>query len=295
MCAIDCILFIIGLNVIISAIFELKTIISSLIAHKSITDYGQGSWALVTASTDGIGQGFAVSLAKQGFNIIQVGRNPEKLSATGNDLKSKYGIQVRNIVKNFSEGPKNPIEFYGDIYAQTKDLDISILVNNVGTSTGKRKFLDMPIEGLLNQLALNLFPISFMSRLFLPKLCSRPKGGAVINLSSVMAYTIMPNFIVYSSGKAFDQAISLVASSEIRKNKHGVEIDMLTLHPAYVDTPLTSNSKSKPLEISRYECAEAALRCVGIRSSTSAHPKHLVMTLFLKTLFVAASYLNISV
>jgi len=32
--------------------------------------YGKNSWALVTGSSDGIGKAIALSLAKQGFNII---------------------------------------------------------------------------------------------------------------------------------------------------------------------------------------------------------------------------------
>ena len=89
LCTVECIIFIIGVNAIISVLLGLKEITSSLRSNKSLDAYGKNSWGLVTASTDGIGQGFAVTLAKQGSNIIQVGRNPEKLASTGNDLKSK--------------------------------------------------------------------------------------------------------------------------------------------------------------------------------------------------------------
>ena len=89
LCTVECIIFILGVNAIISVLLGLKEITSSLRSNKSLDAYGKNSWGLVTASTDGIGQGFAVTLAKQGSNIIQVGRNPEKLASTGNDLKSK--------------------------------------------------------------------------------------------------------------------------------------------------------------------------------------------------------------
>ena len=91
--------------------FVIKNIIDSLRAKKNLADYGIGSWALVTACTDGIGQGFADSLAKKGFNIVQVGRNIEKLSLTGNDLKTKYGVQVKMLSKTLVYAQKILLNF----------------------------------------------------------------------------------------------------------------------------------------------------------------------------------------
>ena len=42
-------------------------------------NYGEGSWALITGSTDGIGKAFAIALAKRGFNIVIFGRKEETL------------------------------------------------------------------------------------------------------------------------------------------------------------------------------------------------------------------------
>jgi 17beta-estradiol 17-dehydrogenase / very-long-chain 3-oxoacyl-CoA reductase len=41
--------------------------------------YGRNSWALITGSSDGIGKGIAIALAKQGFNIILSARTEFKL------------------------------------------------------------------------------------------------------------------------------------------------------------------------------------------------------------------------
>ena len=44
-----------------------------------IKDSDEGSWAMVTGASDGIGLGYCKELARQGFNIIMVSRNKEKL------------------------------------------------------------------------------------------------------------------------------------------------------------------------------------------------------------------------
>ena len=49
--------------------------------------YGENSWAVVTGSTDGIGKECAKHLAGQGFNIVLVSRNLEKLNATAKEMQ----------------------------------------------------------------------------------------------------------------------------------------------------------------------------------------------------------------
>ena len=271
--------FAIGLKIVIEELLDIKNIILSLFSNKDLSTYGIKSWALVTACTDGIGQGFAVILAKKGFNIIQVGRNPDKLNATANELILNYGIQVKNVVKDFSNCPNDPIRFYQDIYLQTKDLDISIIINNVGTSSGTVYLADTPVKMILNQIALNLFPICFISRLFLPKIFNRPQGGAIINLSSISRFTNNKGSVQYCACKSFDHIISNFLTSEVDSRTAVGKVDVLCLLPGYVDTPLVKARKNKPLLINKYECAEAALKCLGSVAETSGHWKHLIILL----------------
>mmetsp|Transcript_32643 Transcript_32643/g.32352 ORF Transcript_32643/g.32352 Transcript_32643/m.32352 type:complete len:125 (+) Transcript_32643:33-407(+) len=107
-----------------------------LLAKPDFSEYGNDSWALVTGASDGLGLAISEFLASQGFNIILIGRNQEKLIQVSTQLKEKYPVQIRNIIKDFSDSSKNPQKFFLDIKEQTKDLDVSILVNNVGCSFG---------------------------------------------------------------------------------------------------------------------------------------------------------------
>ena len=101
--------------------------------------YGVDSWAVVTGASDGIGLAAARHLAKQGFNIVLIARDLTKLNKAAKDLQllsQKVGkeIQTRVIVIDFTK-VKDDTNFYENIYVRNlADIDISILINNVGTA-----------------------------------------------------------------------------------------------------------------------------------------------------------------
>ena len=236
--------------------------------HKPIP----GSWALITACTDGIGRGFALSLAKSGYNIVQVGRNKSKLEECGQDIQSKYGVQVKNVVSDFSLCTQNPLNFFTKIFDETRGLDIRIVVNNVGTNYAG-KLSDLSCFELVNQLALNLFPIVFLTRLYLKNL-KEAENYWFINLSSVAAEFLVKDKTIYSACKAFDLAFSEVLISE--------NLNVLALQPGFVDTPLSSSRKLRPLLISANECAESTLNLLGAVHVTSGHWNHVITMMIAK-------------
>ena len=102
----------------------------------TVDRYGKGSWAVVTGATDGIGKAAAMYLANEGFNVVLISRTMAKLETVANELKESAKKHGKNIdtrvvqldfTKNFDAGT------FSKIYQeQLKDLDLSVLVNNVG-------------------------------------------------------------------------------------------------------------------------------------------------------------------
>ena len=259
--------------------------LTALCARKNLTQYGIGSWALITGSTDGIGLGFAKVLAKQGFNIVLVSRNPEKLQNVEQELKLNP-IQVLSIVKDFSKCPENPSDFFDDIDAQTKNLDISIVINNVGTAV-YGYFHENTTQDVLNQIAVNIWPVVYLSKIFLRRMLNRNKPSGLINLSSTGAISPLSGLSVYTAGKSFDDLFTLDLNEEIRylvKHEKLQQIDILSLQPGYVDTNLAKDFDSKPLVITPEQCAESALRVLGKANYSSCHWKHLLISINIKNM-----------
>jgi 17beta-estradiol 17-dehydrogenase / very-long-chain 3-oxoacyl-CoA reductase len=244
----------------------------------------ENSWAVITGSTDGIGEGFAHALAAKGFNIVQVSRNQLKLEKTAADLRSKFGIQVKNIQKDFSKCTENPFIFFSDIFEQCKNLEVSLLVNNVGTSYSNTLFSDVSSNKLQEVLALNIFPTVFLSLLFMPLLANRAKKGqnaGIINLSSVLGNVCYERYLGYCAVKAFVKTFSEFADVDNRLMKN--KVLTLCLQPGYVLTPLTSGTKGKFLVIDRSVCAENALRLIGYQVVSHGYWKHFISGLIYKS------------
>ena len=143
--------------------------------------YGEGSWALITGSTDGIGKAFAIALAKRGFNIVIFGRKEEKLKTVGDLLTSSYGVKVKAIQADFAVCTKP--EFFENIYKQTEGLDISILINNVGTSK-MNLFSRLDKAAIMDMINVNVLPLVLLTRQYINDLLKRPRRSAIINLSA---------------------------------------------------------------------------------------------------------------
>ena len=101
--------------------------------------YGQGSWAFITGASDGLGRAFARELAHCGFNLILAARTQSKLDLLQSELQ-ELGVQVRTVALDLSDSAPHP---YQALAAAAEDVDLSVLINCVGT-TVHRRYADVP-------------------------------------------------------------------------------------------------------------------------------------------------------
>ena len=261
-----------GLSVLIYAFYQL--FINALKAFYPLKNfsqrYGPNSWAVITGGSDGIGKGFAFVLAKHGFSICIIARNPQKLAKVKEEIEKRYpDTQVKWIKANFEEAFKP--NFYEEIYKELEGLDISILINNVGVAI-TNYFEQIPEDIIQKNLIVNIMPQVLLTRKLITKLLDR-KGhkSAIINLSSVLGTHPIPYNTIYSSCKVFNDFFSRALNQEYRK-----KIDILSLRPFYVSTPATYDKKPCIDTITAEECAEGCLRALGKWDFTWGHYKHAI-------------------
>lgn len=238
---------------------------------------GDGSWAVITGASDGIGKGFCFSLAKRGFNVCLIGRNQQKLDQVMAELKEKSpDVKYSVVIADFSKGPANPVSFYENLYDEilTQGVtNISILVNNAGF-VESNLLEKLPLENIAEIIAVNIYPVSFLCKLLLPKMAARNKRSLVINLSSVTGTFPVPFSGFYGGSKAYNLILSESLGIEF-KNR----VDFLTLKPNYVSTKATKLTPGGSV-ITVEQCVESCLKDAGYDTRTAGHWKHDILEWF---------------
>lgn len=194
--------------------------------------YGRGSYAMITGGSDGIGKAFARELAARGFNLILVARNAEKLTAVENEIKARNpSTIVQKIAVDFVDC--GTLQFFEKIYEEVRNLDISILINNVGLDYPEG-FLDTDEQKLLNLVKVNCIPSVFLCRKIMPKMRMRSKRSLVLNISSASGTFAQPYTVGYCASKAFVDFFTRALALEFK----GSRTDILSVRPFYVSTPM---------------------------------------------------------
>ncbi|KAG6517224.1 very-long-chain 3-oxoacyl-CoA reductase 1-like [Zingiber officinale] len=220
---------------------------------------GYGSWALVTGSTDGIGKAFAFQLAREGLNVLLVGRSPEKLRDVSDAVRAASpDVRVDTVVVDLAGELHDGL---ARLRKAVRGLDVGILVNNAGVSYPYARFFHEVDEELLRDLIkVNVEGLTQITQAVLPGMLERKKG-AIINIGSGSAVVIPsdPLYAVYAATKAYIDQFSRCLYVEYK----GKGIDVQCQVPLYVATKMASIRRSSLLVPSADTYARAALRWIG--------------------------------
>lgn len=231
--------------------------------------YEEKSWVLVTGATDGIGKGLAIEFAKLNFNIILVSRTQSKLETVAEEIKkiTSNNIQIKIVPFDFSV--KTKVSDYIEAFSFVKNLNLSVLVNNVGW-TNPGRFHKRPGKELQDEVNLNVLPQALLTTMFAKNLSTRSGYmSLIINLSSFASGISLVGFGMYTAGKAFNNHHSKACYYELNKS-----MDVISIKPMYVETPLSQQKANWLNVITVDQLNNSILKQLGHEISTYGHPRH---------------------
>ncbi len=190
-------------------------------------DQNKKRMVLITGTTSGIGYELSRSFASEGFDLVLVSRNEQKLNVQKDDLKKNYGGEVYTIAKDLSE-PKAPEEIFSDV--QSWGIHIDILVNNAGFNESGL-FYETSLDKELQMLQVHIASLTHLTKLFLPGMIKNDYGK-ILNLGSTGSFTPCPMDAVYCATKAY----VLSFSSALRAELSGTGVTVSTLCPGATRT-----------------------------------------------------------
>jgi NADP-dependent 3-hydroxy acid dehydrogenase YdfG len=184
--------------------------------------------ALITGASSGIGKATALAFAKAGINLALVGRSADKLAAVAT-AAAAVGVTAKTYVVDLSVIDRVSAEIAA-IAADWDNLDI--LVNNAGMAY-TNSIGDTPLADWQRVIDLNLTSVFQCIQGILPHL-RHQKSGTIVNVSSIAAKQVFPNWGLYSVSKFGLMALTQAIAGEERAN--GIRVTAIC--PGSVNTPL---------------------------------------------------------
>jgi NADP-dependent 3-hydroxy acid dehydrogenase YdfG len=208
-----------------------------------MTNRLEGTVALVTGASSGIGEATALALAEEGASVALVARRRDRLEA----LAERIGISVKTLVIEADvTDPDQAASAVATTVGEFGRLDT--LVNNAGVML-LGPIVDAPLDEWQRMVNLNLLGLLYCTHAALPHLLSaadsEPRSVAdVVNVSSVAGRVARLNSGVYNATKHGVGAFSESLRQEVTKRHVRVTI----IEPGAVATELAFHNRPEILE-----------------------------------------------
>ena len=172
---------------------------------------------LITGGSSGIGLELAKQFAADGYDIILVASNVDRLRTAKKTIEDNYYVAVTTYVFDLSlQGEAEKL--YEAVSADGHAVDV--LVNNAGIGTiGATEQIPMEKDAAL--MVLNMMAPVVLTKLFLKDMYARQAGG-ILNVCSTGAYQPGPYTATYYASKSF--LLSYTKAVRYEAKSHGVSV-----------------------------------------------------------------------
>lgn len=194
--------------------------------------------AIVTGASSGIGKQFALQIDNYGFDEIWgIALDEKGLNETASELKTNFVSLSMDLTKNES------FELLVQML-QNKNPEVELLINCSGFGKFGR-YDEIPLEQSCNMIDLNCKATVKMTELVLPYI---PRGGRIIEISSISSFAPIPYVNVYASTKAFLKSYSISLGEELKPR--GISVTCVC--PYWTKTQFFSRAKATENDVITY-------------------------------------------
>ncbi|MBY0337272.1 MAG: SDR family oxidoreductase [Acetobacteraceae bacterium] len=183
-----------------------------------------GKRALVTGASAGLGAHFACVLHEAGAEVVLAARRVEACAA----LAAALGTRAHSVALDVTDSSSiaAAVEAAGPL---------DILVNNAGIAA-TRPFLQQTEEDWDRVVDTNLRGAFLVAQAAARGMAERKRGGAIVNIASILAARIIPGVAGYTAAKA--GLVQLTRQMAVELARHGIRVNAIA--PGYVASDINA-------------------------------------------------------
>jgi short-subunit dehydrogenase len=179
---------------------------------------------LITGASSGIGRELARCFARDGSRLVLVSRKRKELQSLADELHAAHKAHCEVVTADLAERDA-PARLFK--YLESGGTKVDVLVNNAGFGAYGH-FAELSLERQLDMIQVNVTSLAHLTRLFLPGMISRRRGG-VLNVASTASFQAGPGMAVYYATKAFVLSLTEAIAEEVRP--YGLRVSALCPGP----------------------------------------------------------------
>ncbi len=195
--------------------------------------------ALVTGASAGLGEEYALQLARRAGRLVLVARRVELLENLAGRIRAEFpDSQVTVLVADLAD-PAARVKLLEKLSAMACVPDL--LVNNAGLGD-YGEFSSAEWSKLEAMLRVNVEALTHLAHLLVPGMI-RQGGGAIVNVSSLASLLPIPDFAVYAATKAYVTSFSEALRIELKD--HGIRVLAVCPGPVHTEFGLVARRDEK--------------------------------------------------